>query len=130
MLKYLIAIPLIMHGLAHLSGFLEAWTPLHPFAARPWLFSTGVTMDTAVGRLFGLLWLVAAAGLVTAGYGLLAGHEWWPSLALVAALLSLLAIVPWWRTVPPGAWFGALFNLVVVVTLLLPWGDQVVRFLR
>lgn len=130
MFKYLIAFVLIMHGLAHLSGFLEAWTPVQAFAGRPWLFSEGVTMNTAVGRIFGLLWLVAAAGLAGAGYGLLAGHDWWPLLAVVAACFSLVVIVPWWRTVPPGARFGALFDLVIVVALLLPWSDRLISFLR
>lgn len=60
MFRYLVAFVLIMHGLAHLSGFLEAWTPVQAFATRPWLFSEGVTMHTVVGRVFGLLWLVVA----------------------------------------------------------------------
>lgn len=130
MLKYLVVFALLMHGLAHLSGFLEAWTPVQAFAARPWLFSEGVTMETAVGRFFGLLWLVTAAGLIAAGYGLLVGQDWWSSLAVVAATFSLIIIVLWWRTVPAGARIGALFDLVIVVALLLPWGDQVIRSLR
>jgi hypothetical protein len=130
MWKYLFAFLLIMHGLAHIAGPLGFWTSgPQAFAEKPWLFSKGVTPRSAIGSTFGLLWLVAALGLVGAGLGLLFGQAWWPTLALAAAVASVLAIVPWVRVVPPGAWGGACFDLVILSTLLLPWGSRVVEAL-
>jgi hypothetical protein len=130
MWNYLFAFLLVMHGLAHVAGPLGFWTAgAQAFAEKPWLFSKGVTPQGAVGWVFGLLWIVAALGLVGAGLGLLFGRDWWPTLALVAAAVSLVAIVPWARVVPPGAWAGACFDLAILTVLLLPWGNRVVELL-
>lgn len=37
-----------------------------------------------------------------------------------AAVISLVAIVPWWNTVPPGAKVGAAFDILLIVALALP----------
>lgn len=130
MWKYLFAFLLIMHGLAHVAGPLGFWTSgAQAFAEKPWLFSKGITPQSAVGWVFGLLWVVAALGLAGAGLGLLFGQDWWPTLALVGAAVSLVAIVPWARVVPPGAWAGACFDVVILAALLLPWGDRLVGVL-
>jgi hypothetical protein len=128
MWKYLFAVMCVMHGLAHVAGPLGFWTSgAHSFAEKPWLFSKGITPQGVVGWVFGLLWVVAALGLVGAGLGLLFGRDWWPTLALVGAVISLVAIVPWARVVPPGAWAGVCFDLAILVALLLPWADRVVE---
>ena len=130
MWKYLFAFVLIMHGLAHVAGPLGFWTSgAQAFAEKPWLFSKGITPQSAVGWAFGLLWIVAALGLVGAGLGLLFGGDWWPTLALAGAAASLLAVVPWAPVVPPGAWAGASLNLGILLALLLPWGSRVVEVL-
>ena len=130
MWKYLFAFLLVMHGLAHVAGPLGFWTSgAQAFAEKSWLFSKGVIPQGAVGWVFGLLWIVAALGLVGAGLGLLFDQGWWPTLALVGAAVSLIAIVPWARVVPPGAWAGACFDLVILAALLLPWGSRVVEVL-
>jgi len=130
MLKVLFAILLIMHGLAHMTGPRGFWSSgSQAFAEKAWLFSKGVTPHSAVGWAFGLVWLVAVAGFVGAGLGLLFGQDWWPTLAVAAAVVSLVAIIPWVRVVPPGAWAGACFDLVILVALLLPWGSQLVKAL-
>jgi hypothetical protein len=125
MIRILVAFPWIMHGLAHLSGFLASWTGgSFGFPERPWLFSSSVTLQSPVGKLFGLLWLMGCAGIVGSGIGFLAGKPWWPMLAMISAGISLLVILPWWRAVPPGAWAGALFDLLVLVVLQLPLKDR------
>ena len=130
MWKYLFAFLLVMHGLAHVTGPLGFWTSsTQAFAEKPWLFSKGVTPQSVAGWASGLLWAVAVLALVGAGLGLLFGRNWWPTLALVGAAVSLVAIVPWARVVPPGAWAGACFDLAILVALLLPWADRVVEIL-
>ena len=130
MWKFLFAFLLVMHGLAHITGLLGFWASgPQAFAEKSWLFSKGVTPHSLLGWTFGLLWLVAAIGLSGAGLGLLFGQSWWPTLALVAAAISLVAIVPWMRVVPPGAWSGACLDLVILAALLLPWGNRIVEIL-
>jgi hypothetical protein len=119
MLKFLAAFLLIMHGLAHVTGPIGLWgSGRQAFADRPWIFSTGVTARSLVGRLWGCLWLLAAFALLGAGLGLLFDQAWWPLLAVVGAGISLVAIGPWLKVVPPGAWAGALFDLLILVALL------------
>jgi len=131
MWKYLFVFLLIMHGLAHMTGLLGFCTSgPQAFAEKAWLFSKGVTPHSAAGWAFGLVWLVAVLAFVGAGLGLLLGQSWWSMLALVAAAVSLVAIVPWVQVVPPGAWAGACFDLVIFVALVLPWGNRVVAALR
>jgi hypothetical protein len=129
MLKYIAAIAVFMHGVGHVAGVLSAWTSVDSgFTERPWIFSQGVTMKSPLGRVWGLFWLVALICLVAAGLGIAFGQAWWPTLALVGAVVSLVAIVPWWNTVVSGAKAGALFDLVILVALLL-WNDQIVQWL-
>jgi hypothetical protein len=118
MWKYLFAFVLIMHGLAHLAGPLGFWTSgPQAFAEKPWLFSKGIKPHSTVGWIFGLLCVAAALGLVGAGLGLSFGQEWWPTLAVVAAV------------VPPGAWGGVCLDLAILAALLLPWGNRIVEAL-
>ncbi len=121
MLRFLLAAPLFVHGLAHISGFLASWTSSDAgFTDRPWIFSSGVGMHSPLGRIFGLMWLVAVIGMVAAAAGLVLRQDWWLSLAIAAAALSLVVILPWWNSVPPGARIGAAFDLLVILVLSTP----------
>ena len=127
MWRIIVAIGLIAHGLAHLSGFVAAWTVADVGFSTRWMFlSSELSLHSSVGKLFGLLWLAAAATLGAAGGGLLWQRFWGVPLALVGALISLAVILPWWNTVPPGAKLGALFDLLVLVVLLSPLKSAVV----
>ena len=131
MIRYLIAMPLMMHGLAHVSGFLGSWTNASVgFSERPWLLSSNITLHSPIGRAFGALWLIAAVALVGVGVGLLAHQVWWLPLAPASAAVSLFVIVPWWNTVPPGAKLGAVFDLLVILVLLSPWRNSLLEAVR
>ena len=96
MLTYLVVFLLIIHGLAHMTGVVGFWASVsRAFGDQVWIFSQGASARSLVGRAWGLLWLVAGIGLIATGLGLLFGQAWWPSLAVGAAIVSLLAIVPW-----------------------------------
>jgi hypothetical protein len=131
MLRTLVALVLIMHGLAHAMGFLESWTRINVgFRDAPWVLG-GATVESAVGKAFGLLWLVAMAGWVGAGLGLLLHQEWWVPLAIASAVVSLVTILPWWNTVVDGARFGGtLVDAGMLALLLLPWYEQFQRALQ
>jgi hypothetical protein len=121
MWRFFFAAPLLMHGLAHISGLLASWTGVDAgYSSKPWLFSQSVYLDSAVGRIFGLLWLMAMLGLVGSAFGLVFRQDWWLPLAVAASVMSLVVILPWWNTVPSGAKFGAFFDLLVIAALLSP----------
>jgi uncharacterized membrane protein YphA (DoxX/SURF4 family) len=126
--RWLFAAPLIAHGLAHISGFIASWTESPAgYTESPWIFSSTITLQSPAGRAFGLLWLVAAIGFIGTGLMLVFGLRWWPASAMAASVISLFAIVPWWNTVPPGAKFGAFFDVVVIIVLLLPLKDNILE---
>ena len=131
MIRFVFAVPLLVHGLAHISGFLAAWTSADVgYREQSWLFSADITMSSPVGKAFGLLWLVAAIGLIGSGLGMVFRQDWWPALAMAASAISLVVILPWLRTVPPGAWVGAAFDVLVIVVLLTPLRDRIVELIQ
>jgi hypothetical protein len=74
MLKYLIAFPIFMHGMAHISGFIAAWTTKDiGFPDKPWILPGGFRLHSPVGKAWGLLWLVGWIWLVSAAMGLVFG---------------------------------------------------------
>jgi hypothetical protein len=105
--SYALAATFIIHGLAHVSGFTTAWTSKNAdFKDEPWLFAKGIPLHTRAGKTFGLLWLLAAVLLIASGIGLLLRGLCWPTLAPIGSVVSLVAIVPWWRAVVPGVKAG------------------------
>lgn len=121
MLRVVLAVALIAHGLGHISGFLAAWTRADVgFKDGPWLFSPGVKVKSGIGRLFGLIWLLAMIALSGSGVGLILRQAWWPTLALAGSILSLVSIIPWWNVVVPGAKLGAAFDLLLIIVLATP----------
>jgi len=51
--------------------------------------------------------------------GIIFQQEWWHWSAILSCAFSLVAIVPWWRAVPSGARFGAFFDVVMIVVIIL-----------
>jgi hypothetical protein len=124
MVRFLVALPLIIHGLANLGGALAfAGKAPEGFSSQPSILSSKYQMHSTFGRIWGLVWLCSALVLVAAGLAAVFRQESWLTLALAGSTLSLAAIGPWWNTVPPGARFGAIFDLFVLGILLSPIGD-------
>lgn len=123
---------LVLHGLGHSMGVLGAWTKVEVgFTDRPWILPGEISVRGPVGRAWALLWLVAIVAWVAAGLGVISDQDWWQPLAAVGAVASLLAIVPWWNTVPAGARLGgAIVDLVAIGVLAGPWRETLIeRFL-
>lgn len=124
MIRFLVAIPLIMHGLANLGGALAfAGKPPDGFTLQPSALSPKIHMHSTFGRLWGLVWLCSSLTLVTAGLAAIFQRDVWLTLSIAGSALSFAAIVPWWNTVPPGARFGAIFDLFALAILLSPISD-------
>lgn len=128
MIVYIIAIPLILHGLANLAGAFSSWTATGGgFTNSAWIFSAGILLKSGIGRAFSLVWLASTLGLVAAGSGALMHQPWWKLAAILGSGFSLAAILSWWKAAPPGAHFGAIFDLLVLALLFSPLGDRITR---
>lgn len=125
--RYLVILVLLAHGVGHIMGFLASWTKMPMgFTEQPWLFSNDVTAASPLGKAFGLLWLVALILFLGAAFGLLGNYEWWRTLAIIAAVLSLVVILPWWNTVTPASRLAAVVvDLAILIALIPPWGEQI-----
>lgn len=48
-----------------------------------------------------------------------------------SAVASIVAVVPWWGVMPVFSYLGALaVDVLVLIAVLTPWGDQFVRAFR
>lgn len=131
MIRWLIVIAMLMHGVGHLAFFLEAFgTSPMGFNTVPWLLPGAFTVTSPVGKASALLWLLAMLGFAGAAIGLLMRQAWWPSLAVAAAVISLVVLLPWWNAVAPSSrvWI-LLADAVVIVAFGLPWKEQVIQSL-
>jgi hypothetical protein len=131
MIRWLIAIAMLMHGAGHIVFVLAAFTdtPME-FSAAPWLLPGAFTVDSPVGKAFALLWLLAMLGFMVAAVGLIMRKEWWPGLAVAAAVVSLVVLLPWWNTITPSSRVWVLLaDVVVIAAFGMPWKDKVVQSL-
>lgn len=119
-LFYVAIVIVALHGLIHLMGFVAYW-PLGEIAELPYktTFLNGRLNLSQTGmRLFGVLWLLAAVGLVGAAVSRVTDQSWWLPLMLVATVVSLVITVLDWSN----AFRGALLSGLMLVPLLLLWG--------
>jgi len=126
MLRFIFAMPLLIHGAAHISGYLASWTKRDQgFNDNPWLFSKDITIKTPLGRSFGILWLLSMIAFISSGVAIVLAQFWWVQAVLAGSVLSLIAIVPWWKTVSYAAKIGAIFDLLLIGFILCPWCQQI-----
>ncbi|NWF67532.1 MAG: hypothetical protein HXY40_00460 [Chloroflexi bacterium] len=122
--RWAVILILFLHGVGHIMGFFAAWTDIAVgFNTNSWIFSADVPIQSVVGKVFGLLWLAALLTYAWALWRLLMQREDWRLAALMASILSLGAILPWWNSLPTLSALGATFvDLVVLIALLPAWG--------
>jgi hypothetical protein len=132
-MKFIIAAVLIIHGLivaAQSSGSFGStppralqnptWVSWWPFSmGRSWLLSwLGLDETIFIYRAGGLLWLAGGILLVAAGLGVLGfiiPTEWWRSLAVAGAAISLFMLVIYLH---PILTIGTGLSIVILVALL------------
>jgi hypothetical protein len=128
-MKIAFSIIMILHGLAHLSGFLATWTNLDVgFQDRNMIFSGKHYLRGYSGKIFGVFWFISMVLLVFSGVALLIGLLWWYEVLLIGVISSLVSIIPGLKCVPPGAKLGAIFDLIVLIILLTPLKSQILQF--
>lgn len=123
MLKIVIGLVLIAHGIGHSMGMLKVFglATVNPaWDGSSWILSgvAGATVTNAVGIV---LWAVALVGFIAAGLvviGLLP-EAWWVPLAVVSSVASLAGIVLFPIAFPVVSTIGALAVDVVVLAAVL-----------
>jgi hypothetical protein len=118
-LRYLIALVLLAHGIGHTIGIMQTLrlTTVKPqWNGDSWLL-TGIAGSTVTNAVGIALWTAAMLGFVLAA-GVVAGWlpaDWWRPLAIAASLCSLAGILLFPAAFPI---FSTIAALVVDVVVL------------
>jgi hypothetical protein len=100
-LRLIIALVLFVHGIGHVMGILPVLglSTIETWNVRSWLL-TDLLGDTITRVIGFILFAAALIGFLGATLGLmnwLVPHEWWRTLAVVSAVISLVAIALFWN---------------------------------
>jgi hypothetical protein len=122
-LRFAFALILIVHGVAHLVGFVVPWR-IAEFEESPYrttLFNGRLDVGDAGIRFVGILWLLAAAAFFISGGALLLVAPWWPWLTGMVAGYSLVLAVAGWPDSRIGVPIDLMILLYVLVGSRLGW---------
>ena len=100
-LRIIVAAVLFIHGIGHFKGMMPALQLMYVegWNSRSWLL-TPLIGEGASRILSAILFLAALVGFVASALGLLGWlvpHEWWRTLAVVSAVVSIVTIVVFWN---------------------------------
>ena len=117
LLRYVLPVVMLAHGLAHLPGFVTAWRlrTLPDFPYHTLVLRGRWDVGDAGMRVLGVLWLAAALGLWVAALGVFTSDARWIPLAFATVVLSAMLCVLEWPIARVGLWT----NLVLLGLLLL-----------
>jgi len=110
-IRIVIGVLLMIHGFAHWQ-ITTGWGKLT--ADSVVLRAVGLG-DSALASLGTALWVVALFSFNLAGIGVFAGQGWWRTLAISAAVVSLLVMGLFWQ---PSFILGAAVDVGILVALL------------
>lgn len=116
LLEGLVAAGFVLHGIAHLVGFVAPWRLLEmkevPYKTT--VLGGAIDLGDAGIRVVGVIWLVATIAFAASGMGLLVDATWWRDLAFTSIAMSVvLTIVEWPRTKA-----GLVMNVALLAVLL------------
>ena len=117
----LVGVALIAHGIGHVLGLMPivGWAPAAGWTSESWLL-TGPLGASVANLVAAALWLVPLVGFTLVGLGVLGiavPAAWVRPLAVVAAVVSIVAIALFWQAFPTmTAKVGA-----IVVDVLVLW---------
>ena len=124
MVKTIVAIFLILHGLVH-AILAMVPNPNEPeagfatFFSQSWLLS-GLGLSGSAGRPIAIvLAAVATIGFIATGLallGFLVPFDWWRTLAIASTVVSLLLLIIFWNIY---LIVGVLIDVAILATLIL-----------
>jgi hypothetical protein len=124
-MRIAISILLLLHGAAHLVGFLGPWgllpAPKPGMAAPPQtsvLFGGRVALGDTMARALGIAWLVIGIAFAIVAFGFWRQAPWVRVPYATIVLTSLALTIAWW----PLSRIGVLVNAVLILApLALAW---------
>jgi len=132
MLRFIIGVFIVLHGLVHLLYFGQSRRlfELQSGMAWPdgaWAFSR-LLGEGATRWLAGISCVLAALGFVAGGAGILLGQAWWRPLVVASAVFSTAIFLLFWdgtrRRLDNQGAIAILINLAILVAVLvLGWPD-------
>ena len=116
-MRFALALILIVHGVAHLVGFVVPWrlAKLDEAPYKTTLLGGRLDVGDAGIRFNGVLWLLAGLGFVVSGAALMLVAPWWPHFTTIAAAGSLVLAVAGW----PDSRIGVPIDLLILAYLLI-----------
>ncbi len=132
MLRFIVGVFIVLHGLVHLLYFGQSWRLFELQAGLvwpdgSWAFSK-LLGDERTRLLASASCVLATIGFVAGGAGILAGQAWWRSPVVGSAAFSAVVLILLWdgqmqRLDDKGA-VGILINVAILVgVLILRWPD-------
>ncbi|NIM92422.1 MAG: DoxX family membrane protein [Anaerolineales bacterium] len=124
MYRFVFGILLVSHGLAHIFDFIA----LQKYVGEEDKVRTSSSRSRLGGSrscATGLMWIAAAWALVGSGIGIFLGKDWWSTIAIVGAVLSLGAVIPWWNRTRRSAKLGVVLDVIIIVVLLTPLKETI-----
>ena len=100
-LRALVAVVLFIHGIGHCMGIIPALklVSVEGWNSRSWLL-TPILGETVSRILSIILFSIALVGFLASALALLGWvvpHDWWRTLAVVSAVISIVTIVLFWN---------------------------------
>jgi hypothetical protein len=130
MLRFVIGIFIVLHGLVHLLYAGQSWRlfELQPGMIWPegsWAFSR-LLGDEATRSLASISCVLAAIGFVAGGIGILVTQPWWRPLVVGSAAFSTVVCVLFWdgglqKLDDQGAFALLINTAILVAVLVLRW---------
>jgi hypothetical protein len=127
MLRFLIGVFIVLHGLVHLLYFGQSWRlfELQPGMVWPegsWAFSK-LLGDEATRLLASISCILAAIGFVVGGIGIFVGQAWWRPVVVGVTVFSAVIFVLFWdgelRKLADKGGIGLLINIAILVAILI-----------
>jgi hypothetical protein len=115
-MRYVIAVLLLGHGIAHVPGFLVGWqlASFPELQFRTTVLANSIDVGMAGARVLGTAWLLVALLLAASAAMIALRHPAWPQLLPVAMVLSAVMCT----LGLPEARIGLSVNVVMAVGFL------------
>lgn len=126
-MRYLFGVFIVLHGLVHLLYFGQSarFFELKPgmlWTDGSWAFSR-LLGDASARNLASIALILAAAGLVVGGIGILASQAWWRPVVVGVAVFSSLVYFLFWngrmQDLDGQGGIGILIDLAILLAVLL-----------
>jgi hypothetical protein len=110
-----LAIFLLLHGMAHLVGFMTPWGIAGGAPVQSSLLAGRISIGIVQMKALGIFWLGGATAFTIAALGVWHQASWWPSFLFGTAIASLVLCILSY----PQSKVGIPINLALIIGLLM-----------